>query len=337
MELNYSGRQMTSRRAFLSATLALASARLAAQDKAAPRVHRIGVLEPVSLQANGANMEQLRKGLKDLGYTEGANLAIEYLSAEGHSERFARLAGELVRHNVEVIVTSGTPATIAAKNASGGKLPVVTATVIDPVDTKLVESLERPGGNVTGVAIDTADLEAKRLELLRALAPGRSRVAAIMDMSNPGFAQAWKAMQPTARAQGFELELIDVRKPEDVAQAFAAAGARKAGAAVVRFGAITPGNRRAIVEAAAKHKLPAMYASRQFVEAGGLVSYGVNTPQMYYRAAAFVDKILKGARPAELPMERPTRFELVLNRLTAHRLGLIIPPDLLLKSDQIVG
>jgi putative ABC transport system substrate-binding protein len=337
MELNYSGRQMTSRRAFLSAALALASARLAAQDKPAPRLRRIGVLEPVSMQANGANMEQFRKGLKDLNYVEGSNLTIEYLSAEGRGEEFAGLALQLVKRDVELIVTSGTPATIAARNASGGKLPVVTATVIDPVDTKLVESLERPGGNVTGVAIETTDLEAKRLDLLRALAPGRSRIAAIMDMSNPASAETWKALQPAAKAQGVELELIDARKPDDVVRALATAAAHKAGAATVRIGALTPGNRRVIVEAAAKQKLPTMYASRQFVEAGGLVSYGVNTAQMYYRAAAFVDKILKGARPAELPMERPTRFELVLNRLAAHRLGLVIPPDLLLKSDQVVG
>jgi putative ABC transport system substrate-binding protein len=337
MELNYSGRQMNSRRAFLSAALALASARVAAQDKPAPKVHRIGVLDPVSLQANGANMDQFRKGLKELGYSEGANLSIEYLSAEGRSERFARLAGELVRHNVALIVTGGTPATLAAKNASAGRVPVVTATVVDPVETGLVASLARPGGNVTGLAVDTADLEAKRLDLLRALAPGRNRIAAIIDLSNPALGEAWKALQPAAKAQGVELELHDVRKPEDAARAFEAAVARKAGAALVRVGALTQASRRAIVEAAAKHKLPAIYASRQFVDAGGLASYGVNTPQMYYRAAAFVDKILKGAKPADLPMERPARFELVLNRLAAHRLGLVIPPDLLLKSDQVVG
>lgn len=327
---------MTSRRAFLSAALAIASARLAAQDKAA-KVHRIGVLDPVPLQANAANMDQLRKGLKDLGYSEGTNLAIEYFSAEGRSERFSRLAGELVRHNVALIVTSGTPATLAAKNASAGRIPVVTATVVDPVETKVVASLERPGGNVTGVAIDTAELEAKRLDLLRALAPGRSRIAVVMDMGNPAFGEAWKALQPAARAHGVELELLDVRKPEEVAHALGIAVSRKAGAALVRVGALTQASRRSIVEAAAKHRLPALYASRQFVDAGGLASYGVNTPQLYYRAAVFVDKILKGARPADLPMERPTRFELVLNRLAAHRLGLIIPPDLLLKSDQVVG
>jgi putative ABC transport system substrate-binding protein len=328
---------MTSRRAFLSATLALASARLAAQDKAAPKIHRIGVLDPLPLQANGANMEQFRKGLKDLGYSEGANLSIEYLSAEGEGERFRKLAGELVRHNVELIVTSGTPATLAAKNASAGRIPVVTATVIDPVETKLVESLERPGGSVTGVAVDTAELEAKRLDLLRALAPGRARIGAIMDMGNPALASVLKAMQAAAQVQKVELVLIDVRKSEDLERAFSSAVSGGAGAVLVRLGTLTPAARRAAVELAAKHKLPALYASRLFVDDGGLASYGVNTPLMYYRAAAFVDKILKGAKPAELPMERPMRYELVLNRLAAHRLGLVIPPDLFLKSDQVVG
>jgi len=324
---------MTSRRAFLSAALVLASARLAAQDKAAP-ARRIGFLDPVSLQANGANMEQFRKGMKELGYAEGANLAIEYLSAEGRSDRFAQLAAELSRRGVELIVTSGTPATLAARQA---KIPVVTATVVDPVDTKVVVSLDRPGGNVTGMAVLTEELEARRLELLLALAPERKRVAAIMDMSNPAFAEAWKAMQPAAARLGIELLLIDARKPEDAARGFAAAAGRGANAAVVRFGSLTPANRRAVVDAAARSKLPAIYNSRQFVETGGLASYGVNTPQMYYRAAAFVDKILKGTRPGELPMERATRFELVLNRATAHRLGLIIPPDIFLKSDDVVG
>ena len=321
---------MTSRRAFLSAALALASARLAAQDKAS-KVHRIGVLAPVPLQANAANMDQLRKGLKELGYSEGSNLAIEYLSAEGRSERFTRLAGELVRHNVALIVTSGTPATLAAKNASAGRIPVVTATVVDPVETKVVASLERPGGNVTGVAIDTAELEAKRLDLLRALAPGNGRARRDHGHGQPGVRRGLEGdAAGRAEALGMELVLIDVRKPEEVARGFAAAAARKTGAAVVRVR--LPHRRQPARDRrrrGAEHRLPAMYYSRQFVDVGGLASYGVNTPQMYYRAAVFVDKILKGAKPAELPMERPTRFELVLNRLTAHRLGLVIPPDLL--------
>ncbi|HEY2336753.1 MAG TPA: ABC transporter substrate-binding protein [Burkholderiales bacterium] len=324
---------MTSRRTFLSTLLVLASARLAAQDKAA-RVRRIGFLDPVSLQANGSNMYQFRKGMKELGYTEGGNLSIEYRSAEGRSERFAQLARELSKRDIDLIVTSGTPATLAAMKA---KIPVVTASVVDPVDVQVVASLERPAGNVTGMAVLTEELEAKRLELLRAIVPGKNAVAAIMDMGNPGFAEAWKAMQPAAARMGMKLELIDARKPEEVVSGFATAVAHKADAAVVRLGSLTIDNRRAIVEAAAGSKMPAIYNSRQFVDIGGLASYGVNTPLLYYRAAAFVDKILKGAKPAELPMERATRFELVLNRATAHHLGLIIPPDIFLKSDDVVG
>jgi putative ABC transport system substrate-binding protein len=324
---------MTSRRAFLSAALALASAPITAQEKAA-RVSRIGFLDPVSLQANGANMEQFRKAMKELGYADGTNLAIEYLSAEGQAERFAQLAAELSRRGVQVIVTSGNPATLAAKKA---KVAVVTATVVDPVDTRVVDSLDRPGGNVTGMAVLTEELEHKRLELLRAIASDRNRVAAIMDMANTAFAGAWKAMQPAAAKLGMELELFDVRKADDVVRGFDAALGKRANAAVVRFGSLTPAQRRAIVDAAARTRLPAIYNSRQFVAAGGLASYGVNTPQMYYRAASFVDKILKGAKPAELPMERASRFELVINRLAAHRLGLIIPPDIFLKSDEVLG
>jgi putative ABC transport system substrate-binding protein len=286
------------------------------------------------MQANGSNMEQFRKGMRELGYVEGTSLTIEYLSADGRSERFAQLASELTKRGVSVIVTSGTLATLAAKNA---KVPVVSANVVDPIDTGVVDSLERPGGQVTGMAVLTEDLESKRLELLRAIAPGRDRVVAIMDMSNPGFAESWKAMQPAAGKLGMQLELIDVRRAEDMVRGFATAVARNAGAAVVRFGSLTPEHRRAIVEAAAASKLPTIYASRQFVEIGGLASYGINTPQMYYRAATFVDKILKGVNPADLPMERALRFELVLNRLAAHRLGLIIPPDIFLKSDEVVG
>jgi putative ABC transport system substrate-binding protein len=326
---------MTSRRAFLCAALALASARAAAQERA--KVRRIGFLDPVSYGAHSANVEQFRKGLSELGYSDGNNLHIEYLSAEGRRERLAPLAGDLVRSDVELIVTSGTPATLAAKTAAAGRIPVVTAMIVDPVETQLIESFEQPGWNVTGMAVVVAELEARRIELLQALAPGRTHLAVIMDMGNPAFVSAWKAIEPAAHAQGLEATLFDVRKPEDMPRSFAAAAARGADAALVRFGALSPAGRRSVVDLAEKHKLPAIYASRQFVDVGGLASYGVNTPQLYYRAAAFVDKILKGAQTTALRMERPSRFELVLNRRAARALGLIIPPDLLLKSDQVVG
>jgi putative ABC transport system substrate-binding protein len=327
---------MATRRLFLAATLAVLSARLAAQEKPPARTYRVGLLEPVSLQSNAANISELRKGLKELGYAEGQNLAIEYRSAEGRPERYPGLAAELVRSGVDVIVTSGTPASLAARNASQ-RISVVTANVVDPVETKLVASFAKPGGNLTGLGVVVAELEAKRIELLRALAPGRKRIAALMDMGNPALMSVWKATEAAARAQGLQAHLIDVRRPEQFAAAFDAVAAQQAEALVVRVGALAPAHRQALVDFAARHKLPAIFTSRQFVDLGGLVSYGLNLPNMYYRAAAFVDKILKGAPPAELPMERPTKFELVINRRTAHTLGVVVPPDLLLRSDQMVG
>lgn len=328
---------MTNRRGFIAGALAVLSAPLAAQEKkAAERGYRIGVLDTIAEPANLANMDQLRKGLKDLGYTEGKDLRIEYRTAETRNERYPGLAAEFARMKVDLIVANGTPATLAAKNA-GGMIPVVTATALDPVDTGLVASLERPGGNVTGVAILTDELEKKRIELLRAIAPGRKRIAVLVNMGNPGLASTWKVIEAAAKSIGLEAELVDVRRPEKIARALDAAVAKRAEALVVRVGALPEADRRALVDLAAKHRLPAIYAQRQYVDAGGLVSYGVSTPDMYYRAATFVDKILKGAKPSELPMERPSKFELVINRKTLKALDLVIPPDLLLRSNEIVG
>ncbi len=328
---------MADRRSFIAGIAAVLSAPLAAQEKKAAGLgYRIGVLDTIAEPANLANMDQLRKGLKDLGYTEGKDLRIEYRTAEARSERYPGLAAEFARMKVDLIVANGTPATLAAKNA-GGTIPVVTATALDPVDTGLVASLERPGGNVTGVAILTDELERKRIELLRAIAPGRKRIAVLINMGNPGLASTWKVIEAAAKSIGLEAELVDVRKPEKIARALDAAVAKRAEALVVRVGALPEADRRALVDLAAKHRLPAIYAQRQYVDVGGLVSYGVSTPDMYYRAAAFVDKILKGAKPSELPMERPSKFELVINRKTLKALDLVIPPDLLLRSNEIVG
>ena len=328
---------MTDRRAFIAGAAALLSAPLAAQEKKdAVRVYRIGVLDTVAQPPNAANMAQLRKGLQDLGYVEGKNLRIEYRTAEARNERYPVLAAELARIKVDLIVANGTPATLAAKNAPG-MIPVVTATALDPVETGLVASLERPGANVTGVAVLTRELEKKRIELLRALAPGRKRVAVLINMGNPGLAATWKAIEAAAKSVGLQPELVDVRKPEKIARVFDVVVARKSEALVVRIGALADADRRALVELAARHRLPAIYAQRQFVDAGGLMSYGMYTPDMYYRAATFVDKILKGAKPGELPMEQPSKFELVINRKTLRALELVIPPDLLLRSNEIVG
>jgi putative ABC transport system substrate-binding protein len=326
---------MIHRRTFIAAAVAVMAAPLAAQEKQA-REYRVGVLDTAVEPAHAANMTQLRKGLKDLGYVEGRNLRIEYRSAEAHNERYPALAAELARLNVDLIVANGTPATMAAKNLAG-MIPVVTATALDPVDTGLVASLERPGGNVTGVAVLTHELEAKRVELLRALAPGRKRLAVFVNMKNPALASTWKAIEEAATSQGLQPQLIRVSKPEKIERAFAAAVAEQAEALVVRVGALSRADRQKVVDLAARHKLPAIYTQRQYVEAGGLVSYGLSTPEMYYRAAMFADKILKGAKPGELAMERPTKFEFVMNRKTIKALDLVVPPDLLLRSNEIVG
>jgi putative ABC transport system substrate-binding protein len=324
---------MTDRRAFLAAAL-LFSAPLAAQE-AKDRAYRIGVLDTIAEPANLANMEQLRKGLRDLGYVEGKNLVIEYRTAEARNDRYPALAAELTGMKVDLIVANGTPATLAAKGA--GMIPVVTATALDPVETGLVASLEKPGGTVTGVAVVTQELEKKRVELLNALAPGRKRVAVLINMGNPGLAATGPMIEAGAKAVGLQADLIDVRKPKHLGAAFEAAVAKKADALVVRMGALAEADRRTLVQLAAKYKLPAIYAQRQYVDAGGLVSYGLSTPDMYYRAATFVDKILKGAKPGELPMELPSKYEFVINRKTLRALNLVIPPDLLLRSNEIVG
>jgi putative ABC transport system substrate-binding protein len=328
---------MTNRRTFLAGAVAILSAPLSAQEKKeAVREYRIGVLDVVAESANLANMDQLRKGLKDLGYAEGKNLRIEYRTGEGRNERYPALAAELADMKVDLILASGTPATLAAKKAAG-EIPVVTAAALDPVEIGLVASLERPGGNVTGMATLTTEVEKKRLELLKAFAPGRKRVAVLVNMGNPGLAATWKVLEAAARSLDLEPELYDVRKAERMVRALEAAAAKKAEALVVRVGVFTEADRRNFLEIAAKRRLPAIYSQRVWVDSGGLVSYGISTPDLYYRAATFVDKILKGAKPSELPMERASKYELVINRKTLRALDLVIPPDLLLRSNEIVG
>src|SRR5260221_4954540 len=260
---------MTDRRAFLAGTLAVLSAPLAAQD--AGRQYRIGVLDTSAEPANMTNMEQLRKGLRELGYVEGTNLRIEYRTAEARNESYPALAAELARIQVDLIVANGTPATLAAKKTSG-MIPVVTATALDPVETGLVASLQRPGGNVTGMAILTSALERKRIELLRAIAPGRKRVAVLINMGNPGLATTWKVIEAAATSIGLQGVLVDVRRPEKIASALDAAVATRTDALVVRVGALQEADRRTLLDLAARHRLPAIYAQRQYLDAGGLVS-----------------------------------------------------------------
>jgi putative ABC transport system substrate-binding protein len=234
---------------------------------------------------------------------------------------------------VDLIVTRGTPAALAAKNATG-TIPVVMTGVSDPVGQGVVASLARPGGNVTGLNTLISELFGKRVGLLKELVPGATRVAVLFNMGNPSSPPAWKEVETAARSLGIQPQLFDVRKAEDLGPAFESAIRQRADALVVGQDTLTQANQRLIVELAAKHRLPAIYASMEF--AGGLVIYGVNYPDHYRRAATFADKIFKGAKPADLPIEQPTKFELVINTKTAKALGLTIPPLLLLRADQVI-
>ena len=322
------------RRTFLGALASgLLAAPLAAQAQPPGKVYRIGMLERTSPATNAANFEAFRRGLRELGYVEGKNLVIEYRSADGRDERFAGLATELVRLNVDLILTRGTPAALAAKNATG-TIPVVITGLADPVGQGIVASLARPGGNITGVSAIVTELYAKRVELLRELLPRASRIAALCNMSSPALPPAWKEIETAARSLGMQPQLLDVRKPEDLGPAFDGAVRQRTDALVVGLDTLTQASQRLIVDLAAKHRLPAVYASMEF--AGGLVVYGVNYPDHYRRAATFADRIFKGTLPGDLPVERPTKFELIINLKTAKALGLTIPPSLLQRADQVI-
>jgi putative ABC transport system substrate-binding protein len=297
------------------------------------KLYRIGVLERTSTAINAANLDGFRQGLRDLGYVEGKNFVIEYRSADGRDERFPGLAVELVRLKVDLILTRGTPAAMAAKNATA-TIPVVMTGVGDPVGQGVVASLARPGGNITGLGSFMTEVSAKRVELLRELVPGAARIAALINMSNPNVPSQWKEIERAARSLGIQSQLLDVRKSEDLRPAFAAAIRQRADALVVGLDTLTQANQQLIVDLAAKYRLPAIYASMDFAE--GLVVYGLNYPDHYRRAASFADKILKGAKPADLPVELPTKLDLVINTRTAKALGLTIPPSLLLRADQVI-
>ena len=315
--------------------LLVCSAPLGAEAQTPGKVWRIGMLETTSMALNAPNLDAFRRGLRELGYVEGRNFMIEYRSADGRRERFPDLAAELVRLEVDLILTRGTPAVLAAKNATG-TIPVVMAASGDPLLSGVVAGLARPGGNVTGLSAIIVEVTGKRLEMLREMVPRVSRIAVLFNMSNPNNALQWREMEIAAPSLGVHPQLLDVRKPVDFGGAFDAAIRQRAGALVVGIDALTQANHRFIVDLAAQHRLPAIYATREFVDAGGLIAYGVSYPHLYHRAASFVDKIFKGAKPGELPVEQPTKFELVINAKTAKALGITIPPSLLLRADQII-
>ena len=324
------------RRAFIGSLAGgLLAAPLAAEAQQAGKVYRIGMLETRSTILNMANIDAFRQGLLELGYKEGQNLEIVYRSSDGRDERFPGLASELVRLQVDLILTRGTPAALAAKSASQ-TIPVVMAASGDPVGSGLVASLGRPGGNVTGLSLYNVEIYAKRVELLRELVPRLTRIAGLFNMSNPVLPLQWKEVERAARHLGIQPQLLDVRRSEDLSRAFDAAAKQHAQALIVGLDGVTQGNLRPIAELAAKQRLPSIYGSKEYVDVGGLITYGVSDPSMYHGAATFVDKIFKGAKPADLPIEQPTKFELIINLKTAKVLGLTIPQSLLQQADQVI-
>src|SRR6516164_7646609 len=315
----------------LGSAAMLAPLPLSAQSSS--KVWRIGVLETTSMALNAPNFDAFRQSLRDLGYVERKNLIIEYRSAEGRGERFAELTADLLRLNVDVIVTRGTPAVLAAKKATT-TTPIVMAAVGDPL--RVVSSLARPGGNITGLSGYTTDLEAKRAQLIKDLVPGAVQVAGLYNMGNPVAPPQWNQLQTAARKLGIEPQLLDIRKAEDIAPAFDAATAQHAGALIVGIDALTQENRTVIVQLAADQRLPTIYVSREYIDAGGLIAYGPRYPGLYRRAAVYVDKILRGANPSNLPVEQPTKFELIINLKAARAIGIQVPTTLLIRADEVI-
>ena len=301
----------------------------------ARKVYRIGILETISPTLNAANFDALRKALHALGYVEGQNLVFEYRSADGRNERFPDLAAELVRLNVDLIVTRSTPAVLAVKAATS-TIPVIMAATANPVGDGVVMDIARPGGNITGLSSFHTELSPKRVELLRELVPGIAKIATITDPTNPVSAGQQDDMRTAARSFGIEALSLDVRNRDGIGPAFEAAVKKRVDALIVQNGAPTQANVQLTVDLAARHRLPAIYASREFVDVGGLMTYGVSYPDLYRRAAAYVDKILRGARPADLPIQQPTKLELVINLKTAKSLGLTISESFLLRADEVI-
>jgi putative ABC transport system substrate-binding protein len=322
------------RRAFLTAAAGgLLAAPLAAEAQQAKRP-TIGFLGPNTPSLDSPRVGAFLQRLRELSWIEGRNVAIEYRWGEGRIERLAEIAAEFVRLKVDVIVTSGTPQVVAAKQATSA-IPIVFAAVGDPVGTGLVASLARPGGNVTGLSIQATDLAAKRLGLLREVVPGLRRLAIMANRDSRAAAVEMREVQATARTLGLEVVASEIRRPEDIAPAFEALKGRAEALYVCNDPLVTT-NRISINTLALGVRLPAMYNVREFVEAGGLMSYGPSFLDLYRRTADFVDKILKGAKPADLPVEQPTKFELVIHLKTAKALGLTIPPSLLQRADQVI-
>jgi ABC-type uncharacterized transport system substrate-binding protein len=323
------------RRAFITLLGGAAAWPLAARAQQA-ETRRIGLLETSSPSPARVQLwETLRQRLRELGYLEGQNIAFESRFGEGNLDRLPDLAAELVALKVEVIVTSGTPASLAAKHATR-TVPIVMAQLADPVGAGLVASLGRPGGNVTGLTTQDTDLIGKRLELLLEVVPKDSLIALLVDETNPGTVLIARGTQVAARSVGVQIQDLGVRDPGELDRAFFAMKEGRAGALIVESSSMLFTWRTRLAELALENRLPTMFAQREYAEAGGLMTYAADFSDLFRRAATFVDKILKGAKPVDLPVEQPTKFELVINLKTANALGLEVPATLLARADEVI-
>jgi len=326
------------RRKFMAAMAGgLLAAPLAAEAQQAAKVPRVGYLA-FNLAANPHFLEAFRQGLRDVGYVEGQNILIEYRSAEGQLERLPDLAAELVHVQVDVLVSEGTPPSLAAKQATR-TIPIVFAASADAVGSGLVASLARPGGNVTGLSFLGPETVGKCLQLLKEAVPGLTRVAVLSHLGNPSEATRTimlKESEVAARSLAVRLQFLVARGPDDLDRVFSEMTRARAGALTVLTSIMFFGERRRLVDLAAKNRLPVVYPWREPVDAGGLMAYGPSLPDLFRRAATYVDKILKGAKPGDLPVEQPTKFELVINLKTAKALGLTIPQSLLGRADEVI-
>ena len=307
----------------------------AAEAQQPVKVPHIAFLGGSSMSAYSSFVEVLQKGLRELGYIEGKTIRIEYSYAEGKLDRLPGLAAELAQLGVDLIVVSGARATSEMKNATR-IIPIVMTTIEDPVAMGIVNSLARPGGNITGLTNLAPELSGKRLELLKEALPKLSQVAVLWPPNAAGAVVTFKETQVAAKSLGIQLQSVELQNSDDFASAFRTAITGRAGALLVLQSALTNANRKTIADLSLQNRFPAMYTQDEYVDAGGLMSYGVDTGDLYRRAAIYVDKILKGAKPANLPVEQPTKFEFVINLKTAKQIGLTIPPNVLARADRVI-
>jgi putative ABC transport system substrate-binding protein len=326
------------RREFLGTIASgLLVAPLVAEGQQAVRMYRIGRLSPSLPETDAPLLDAFRKGLHELAWIEGQTYTMEDRFAEGKPEQLPKLAADLVRQRVDVILAGSNPGAVAAKNATAtSPIPVVMVTTGDPVGSGLVTNLARPPGNLTGVTGIGEELSAKRVQVLKEAVPRISRVAVLTNPASSYTGPFLKEQEGIARQLRVQLRILEANGPDGLKTAFAAMASERVGALMVLTDIMFITHRRAIVELAARHRLPALYGEREYVNDGGLMCYGANLEDMYRRAAFYVHRILRGAQPADLPIEQPTKFDLVINLKTARALGLTIPPSLLLRADQVI-